>query len=85
MLACAGGADNTTVAQRLGCEAHTVEQVAAPVRRAAPRRAADEPRPGPPRTITDAKVEDVTVTTLEATPPNATHWTPGQMAERTGL
>src|SRR6201999_13323 len=34
----------------------------------------DEPRPGPPRTITDARVEEVVTKTLETKPTNATHW-----------
>ena len=34
----------------------------------------DEPRPGPPRTVTDAHVEDVVTKTLESKPANATHW-----------
>jgi hypothetical protein len=33
----------------------------------------DEPRPGVPRTITDAQVEEVIVRTLEETPEGATH------------
>ena len=34
----------------------------------------DEPRSGAPRTITDERVEEVVRTTLEETPPGATHW-----------
>jgi transposase len=45
----------------------------------------DEPRPGPPRTITDAHVEDVVTRTLEAKPANATHWSTRGMAKATGL
>jgi hypothetical protein len=33
----------------------------------------DEPRPGVPRTITDAQVEEVVVRTLEEVPAGATH------------
>jgi transposase len=46
---------------------------------------ADEPRPGAPRTITDEQIEEVIVTTLEATPANATHWSRSSMAARSGL
>ena len=41
----------------------------------------DEPRPGGPRTITDAHVERVWTTTLEATPRDATHWSTRSLAK----
>ena len=43
----------------------------------------DEPRPGAPRRITDAQVEDVVVRTLESTPRAATHWSTRAMARAT--
>ncbi|HYS40996.1 MAG TPA: IS630 family transposase [Pseudonocardiaceae bacterium] len=46
---------------------------------------ADEPRPGAPRRITDERVEEVIVKTLEATPANATHWSRSSMAAQSGL
>jgi transposase len=45
----------------------------------------DEPRPGAPRTITDAQVEEVIATTLESKPDNATHWSTRGLAKATGL
>src|SRR4029453_3390419 len=36
----------------------------------------DEPRPGAPRTVTDANVEEVVRLTLEPKPRDATHWPP---------
>ncbi len=45
----------------------------------------DEPRPGQPRKITDAQVEEVIVKTLETTPRNATHWSTRSMAKEVGL
>jgi transposase len=45
----------------------------------------DEPRPGAPRTITDAQVERVLTQTLEATPPDATHWSTRSLAKASGL
>ena len=45
----------------------------------------DEPRPGAPRTIEDAKVEEIVVATLETTPKGATHWSTREMAKRAGV
>jgi hypothetical protein len=45
----------------------------------------DEPRPGVPRTITDAQVEEVIVRTLEEVPEGATHWPKRELARRTGI
>ena len=45
----------------------------------------DEPRPGAPRTITDAEVEHVIALTLETKPKAATHWSTRAMAHRSGL
>src|SRR6202044_2648732 len=45
----------------------------------------DEPRPGVPRTITDARVEEVVVRTLEEVPEGATHWSKRELARQTGI
>jgi transposase len=45
----------------------------------------DEPRPGAPRTITDADVERVITLTLESQPNDATHWSTRSMAKRSEL
>ena len=45
----------------------------------------DQPRPGQPRKITDEKVEEVIVKTMETTPGNATHWSTRSMAREVGL
>jgi len=45
----------------------------------------DEPRPGVPRKIDDAKVESVIVQTLESQPPGATHWSTRNMARASGI
>jgi hypothetical protein len=45
----------------------------------------DEPRPGVPREIDDAKVESVIVHTLESRSPGATHWNTRSMARHSGI
>lgn len=45
----------------------------------------DEPRPGAPRTISDAVVERVIAKTLHAKPRDATHWSSRTMAKASGL
>jgi transposase len=85
VLACAQGANNSQVAAALGVSRPTV-------RRWRDRFAAerldgllDEPRPGPPRTITDEQVFEVITRTLETTPVDATHWSTRSMAAQVGL
>jgi transposase len=46
---------------------------------------ADEPRPGPPRTITDEHVEAAVTRTLETKPDDATHWSTRSLARQLGL
>jgi transposase len=85
VLGCARGEDNKTVARRLRVTPATVGKWR---RRFLEERIAgllDEPRPGAPRKITDDKVEDVIVRTLESTPKGATHWSTREMARATGL
>jgi len=85
VLRCAEGADNNTVAARLGCSANTVSKWR---RRFVEHRLdglVDEDRPGRPPLISADQIEDVVVATLESTPKNATHWSRSKMAERTGL
>ena len=45
----------------------------------------DDPRPGAPRKISDDKVEEIVVKTLEQTPRDATHWSTRSMAKTTGV
>ena len=45
----------------------------------------DEPRPGAPRTISDAMVEQVIAKTLHEKPRAATHWSSRTMAKASGL
>jgi len=85
VLECATGKPNQTVCRELHLDRNTVGKWR---RRFLSRRVdglLDEPRPGAPRTITDAHVERVVTLTLDATPRDATHWSTRAMAARCGL
>jgi transposase len=87
VLACADspGEANGQIAEALGISRATVTKWRN--RFAADRLDGllDEPRPGRPRTIADADVEKVIVTTLETTPKDATHWSTRSLATEVGL
>jgi transposase len=86
VLACAApGATNGRVAQRLGVSRPTVALWRRRFAARGPDGLLDEPRPGAPRRITDAQVERAVTTTLEAEPPNATHWSTRSLAQAVGL
>jgi transposase len=85
VLACAEGRSNVAVAARLGISRTTVKKWRA---RFLVRRLdglGDEPRPGVPRTIGDAQVEEVVVRALEEVPEGATHWSKRELAARVGI
>ena len=85
VLAAAEGLNNTEIAGRLGVHRNMVAKWR---RRFAEHRLdglSDEPRPGQPRKISDAQVEEVIVKTLETTPTDATHWSTRSMAREVGL
>lgn len=86
VLAAAEGESNSAIARRLGVGRPTAAKWRA--RFAAERLAGllDEPRPGRPRRIDDAQVEELIVRTLETAPPDGgTHWSTRQMAAAVGL
>ena len=83
VLRCAEGVANQVVARELGVTGATVGKWRERFRRGRLEGLADEPRPGAPREITDAQVEDVITRTLESTPPQATHWSTRTMARVT--
>ena len=85
ILRCADGATNKAVAEGLGVSNQTVGTWRKRYLEGGVEALADIPRPGAPRSIADAKVEEVVTATLESTPKNATHWTTRKMAERCGL
>src|SRR5215204_6326637 len=68
VLACAAGASNTEVAQRLGVARPTVIKWRSRFVASRLDGLVDEPRPGAPRKLTDEHIERVIVTTLETTP-----------------
>jgi transposase len=85
VLSAAEGLKNTEISQRLSLDHTTVRKWRA---RFASHRLdglIDDPRPGRPRTISDAQVEEVIVKTLESTPKDATHWSTRSMAAEVGL
>ena len=85
VLGCAAGMSNKEVSVEVGLSSYTVGKWR---RRFLDQRLdglLDEPRPGGPRSITDADVERVVTLTLETAPSDATHWSTRSMAKRTGL
>jgi len=85
VLACAAGGSNVAVAARLGVSRRTVARWRARFLQERLDGLHDEPRPGVPRTITDAQVEEVIVRTLEEVPEGSTHWSKRELARRTGI
>jgi transposase len=86
VLACAQGATNQQVAERLGIWPQTVGKWRGRFVRERLEGLSDEPRPGRPRTIADQQIEEVIVKALEEPPPNHdTHWSTRSMARATGL
>jgi transposase len=79
------GLSNQEIARRLGVTGATVGKWRERYRMHGMEGLADEPRPGTPRKITDAKVEEAITQTLESLPPAATHWSTRSLAEKVGL
>ena len=77
--------DSKTVALQLRCSPTTVCKWRARFLKQRLDGLYDEPRPGAPRQISDAQVEEVVVRTLEGKPRGATHWSTRQMATASGL
>jgi transposase len=85
VLACADGLSNAEVAGRLGVSRPTVGKWRSRFVNRRLEGLVDEDRPGAPRKISDDKVEEVVVATLEQTPKGATHWSRASMAKQSGL
>jgi transposase len=85
ILACAEGLDNKAVAERLQINAVTVGKWRKRFLDARLQGLADDPRPGAPRKITDAVIEQVLTTTLHEQPAKAPHWSTRGLAQSVGV
>ena len=74
VLACAEGLDNKTVARKMRASLGMVGKWRSRFLKARLEGLYDEPRPGAPRQVSDAQVEQVVIQTLESTPRGQTHW-----------
>ena len=79
------GHNNTEIAERLGVARNTAAKWRSRFAEHRLDGLTDEPRPGQPRKISDAQVQEVIVKTLETTPRDATHWSTRSMAAEVGL
>jgi transposase len=84
-LRAAEGLPNQEIARRLGVTGATVGKWRERFRVKGMEGLTDEPRPGTPRKITDAKVEEAVTQTLESLPRAATHWSTRSLAAKVGL
>jgi transposase len=85
ILGCAQGVDNCEVARRCRVMRQTVSKWR---NRFLERRLdglLDEPRPGAPRKLDDARIEALIATTLNERPREATHWSTRLLAAKVGL
>ena len=85
VLACAEKLDNQAVAKKLRCSLGMVGKWRSRFLQDRLEGLYDEPRPGAPRKVSDAQVEEVIVQTLESTPRGQTHWSTRGLAQATGL
>src|SRR5881392_2215224 len=85
VLLIADGLRTGEIAQRLGVHRNTVAKWRRRFEAERLDGLVDEPRPGRPRTVTDAHVDAVITRTLESTPKDATHWSTRSMAAEVGL
>src|SRR2546426_1869980 len=83
--ACAEGQSNQSVARKLRCSLGMVGKWRGRFLKARLEGLYDEPRPGAPRKVSDAEIEQVVIQTLESTPRGETHWSTRGLAKATGL
>jgi transposase len=85
VLACAEGLDNKTVARKMRASLGMVGKWRSRFLKARLEGLYDEPRPGAPRKVSDAQVEQVVIQTWESTPRGQTHWSTRGLAKASGL
>lgn len=85
LLLCDRGLPNDVVAERIGTSKQAICKWRERFRVDRLQGLSDAPRSGPPRQITDDRVDEVVRKTLTARPKDATHWSVREMAAETGL
>lgn len=85
VLACGEGLDNKSVARKVRVSLGMVGKWRSRFLKTRMEGLYDEPRPGAPRKVSDAEVEQVVIQTLESTPRGQTHWSTRGLAKATGL
>lgn len=85
VLMAADGARNTAIADAVGVSGQTVGKWRKRFADGGVAGLFDEPRPGAPRQHGDDKIEQLIATTLERTPPHATHWSTRMLAVHCGV
>ncbi len=85
VLRAAEGRSNREIARGLGITGATVGRWRERFRLQGMEGLSDEPRPGTPRKISDAQVEEAVTRTLESVPAAATHWSTRSLALQVGL
>jgi transposase len=85
VLRAAQGFSNQEIAQQLDVSGATVGKWRERYRVRGLAGLSDEPRPGAPRRITDAAVEEAITQTLESLPGAATHWSTRSLACKVGM
>jgi len=85
VLGLAGGKTGQEVAAQVGVSRQTVSKWRARFNEFRVGGLEDEPRPGAPRQISDARVEEAVTKTLETLPEGQTHWSTRQLAQQLGM
>src|SRR5438094_2657721 len=85
ILACAEGKPNGVVARQTRVRQQTVGKWRSRFLSRGVDGLLDEPRPGTPRRLGDAELEQVLTTTLESLPRDATHGSTRSLAQQSGL